>query len=60
MNLSDEARAALSHYTKHQASLEWIALDAFRIWYPQPYQNDDGSSGVEICSKEFKIIEPTV
>jgi hypothetical protein len=55
--LSKEAIEALTHMSKHPESKEWIARDAFRVWYEKLYWLDDGSVGKEIISKDFKIEE---
>lgn len=56
--LSDEAVEALKIAFKDRARrIEWIALDAFRVWYEKPYWDEDGSVGREIVCKEFEVKE---
>lgn len=55
--LGEEAQEALKYYRKNPNSLEWIALDAFRIWYPKGYLLDDGTVGIDTVVIEFQLKE---
>lgn len=55
--LGEEAQTALKYFRKNPKSLQWIALDAFRIWYKKPYVDEHGCPGIEIVCIEFQIKE---
>jgi len=56
-DLGKEAQAALKYYRKNPNSLQWVALDAFRIWYPKQYWLEDGTAGIETTVIEFQLKE---
>lgn len=57
--LSKDAIAALKQARDEDnwSSVEWIALDAFRVWYKIPYWDENGSAGIDIGFKEFVVKE---
>lgn len=50
--MSKDAIEALDYANKNHDSIEWIALDAFRVWYMKK-----GSDALEIVCKEFNVSE---
>ena len=55
--LGEDAIEALKHYRKYPRSIQWIALDSFRIWYNKTYELDDGNMSMELSSVEFRVKE---
>lgn len=56
-DISQEAMLILNLWRDGKAQIEWIALDAFRIWYKRPYIDDEGVGGIEVGCKDFQIKE---
>lgn len=56
-DISQEAMVILNMWRDGKAQIQWIALDAFRIWFKRPYIDEDGCAGIEIGSKDFQIKE---
>lgn len=41
-----------------EANIEWIAKDAFRVWYTkQNWDEESGGVTMDVISKDFKVTE---